>query len=372
MALAAGSIGTWIFDPVLQIFDLDAQSATIFGWPTEATTASLAAVLRLVNKDDRERITEAIHANDTTTPTKRFEFAVRTSTGEMRHVAARAINVAKPGDGKAHMVGVFHDATDQRAAEQRIMLAQAGAERANLAKSAFLANMSHELRTPLNSVLGFSEILMDELFGQHSAPQYREYAELIHRSGTHLLNVINDILDVSRIEAGALDIDPSEFDLAEVIAEAVKMVEFHVEKRSQRIVADLGFETIIYADRRLIKQVVLNILSNAVKFAGDGGNISVRIDYSAALGVDVVITDDGIGMTERDIAMVMMPFVQVANSMTRDHEGTGLGLPISMGIIKAHEGNLLIKSGLGEGTAVTISLPASRHMPKQQVSQVSA
>jgi two-component system, cell cycle sensor histidine kinase PleC len=230
------------------------------------------------------------------------------------------------------------------------------AEAANQAKSAFLANMSHELRTPLNAIIGFSEILQNRMFGPLGSEKYEEYAGDIHGSGKHLLGVINDILDMSKIEAGQMRIQREEIDLAPLIDEALRLTAIPAEKKRIAIDQVLSPGLTMNADRRAMKQVLLNLLSNAVKFTGDGGRVAVRA-RKVADAVTLTIEDTGIGIPRAAMKKIGQPFEQVQNQFSRTNGGSGLGLAISRSLTELHGGTMRVRSREGVGTIVSIRIP---------------
>ncbi|MCC6780268.1 MAG: PAS domain-containing protein [Hyphomicrobiales bacterium] len=230
------------------------------------------------------------------------------------------------------------------------------AEEANQAKSKFLANMSHELRTPLNAIIGFSEIMETGMFGPLGAEKYKEYCGDIHQSGQYLLDVINDILDMSKIEAGRIRIDPEEFDLEPFLNDAMRVVSGRANDKKLSLTARIGRDIRLAADHRLLKQIVLNLLSNAVKFTPEGGRITIRA--RAACGcVSIAIADTGIGIPREALARLGRPFEQVESRLTKSHQGSGLGLAIAKSLIELHHGSMRIRSTLGRGTMVLLRLP---------------
>lgn len=238
--------------------------------------------------------------------------------------------------------------------------AKNAAEVANLAKTAFLANVSHELRTPLNAVLGFAGLIRDGAFGPIDA-RYRGYANDIHASGEHLLALISDILDLSKIEAGRFDLHEQEVSIPGVVERCLRLIAWRAEDgrvavRNQ-VPADLPH---LVADDRRLRQVLLNVLSNAVKFTPAGGSVEISAARSADGGTAIAVADTGVGMRPEDIPVALEPFRQLDSTFTRHYEGTGLGLPLAQRLIELHGGTLAIESAPGKGTTVTMRLPASR------------
>jgi two-component system cell cycle sensor histidine kinase PleC len=242
-------------------------------------------------------------------------------------------------------------------------LARRRAEAANLAKSRFLATMSHELRTPLNAILGFSEVMKGELFGSHVVASYKEYSNDIHASGQHLLVLINEILDLSRIEAGRFDLKEEAVVLPHLVEDCRHLLGLRAKKR--RIAIEKAVEPDlprIWADERAIRQVILNLLSNAIKFTPQGGSIKIRIGWTASGGQYVAVRDSGPGIPEDEIPIVMTSFGRGALAQKNAEEGSGLGLPIVKGLVELHGGSFTLKSKLREGTEVIVIFPPERVM----------
>lgn len=230
------------------------------------------------------------------------------------------------------------------------------AEAANRAKSEFLANMSHELRTPLNAILGFSEILKSRLFGPLGSEKYDEYAHDIHDSGKHLLNVINDILDMSKIEAGQMQIDRETIDLAPLIEETLRLTTIPAEQKNIRVIQAISSGLTMHADRRAMKQVLLNLLSNAVKFTNEGGQVTLRARKVSG-AVMLTIADSGIGIPRSAIAKIGQPFEQVQSQYAKSKGGSGLGLAISRSLTILHGGRMRIHSEENKGTIISVRIP---------------
>jgi signal transduction histidine kinase len=277
-----------------------------------------------------------------------------TSTGKALQIRRRAM----PGGG---VVSLYSDITERKAAETKMAQAWAQAELANRAKSEFLANMSHELRTPLNAIIGFSEILSGEHLGPLKNVRYLEYAGDIHSSGLHLLSIINDVLDMSKIEAGKLDIIDEEILVAELLNGSIRMVRERARKQAVELVCSVADPNhVVIADERAMKQCLLNLLSNAIKFSEMGGKVSITAVIDSEGRSVLTIGDEGIGMTPEELERALQPFGQAQAATTRTYGGTGLGLPITEGLVEAHGGVMSIVSTPSEGTRVSIILPAER------------
>ena len=249
-------------------------------------------------------------------------------------------------------------ASQQRLAElaEKYAVEKTRAEEANQAKSKFLANMSHELRTPLNAIIGFSEIMESGMFGPLGAEKYNEYCNDILSSGQYLLEVINDILDMAKIEAGRIRLDFEELDLDTLLAEALRVVSARAQDKQLELVAKISPELALRADRRALKQIVLNLLSNAVKFTPAGGRVTVR-GRAADQCIVLAIADTGIGIAKDALARLGRPFEQVESQLTKSHQGSGLGLAIAKSLVELHGGRMRIRSTFGKGTLVVVRMP---------------
>lgn len=232
------------------------------------------------------------------------------------------------------------------------------AETANASKTAFLANMSHELRTPLNAILGFSEIIQTETFGPAGSARYVEYAGDIHTSGTHLLSLINDLLDIAKIEAGKMEIEPKVLDVKKTFESALKIIATKAREQKQRLVIDIDpAAPLLYADERALKQIVINLVSNAVKFTPDGGRIAVAATRARNGDFQIMVEDNGPGIPREKLDRVFKPFSQVDNRYDRQGSGTGLGLALVRGLAELHGGRAWIESDAGKGCRAYVILP---------------
>ncbi|HYY39335.1 MAG TPA: ATP-binding protein [Xanthobacteraceae bacterium] len=247
------------------------------------------------------------------------------------------------------------------------------AEEASQAKSKFLANMSHELRTPLNAIIGFSEIMESGMFGPLGSDKYREYCSDIHQSGQYLLDVINDILDMSKIEAGRIRLDAEPIELEPFLNDAMRVVSGRANDKRLQLTARIGRGIRLSADHRLLKQIMLNLLSNAVKFTPEGGRVTIRARKTSGGWVSISIADTGIGIPEEALARLGRPFEQVESQLTKSHQGSGLGLAIAKSLTELHHGSMRIRSTPGRGTMVLLRLPMNRTaVQKEELAEAAA
>lgn len=282
------------------------------------------------------------------------------SGGPNRWVLASSLPIFL-GERAAVMIW-FYDITRRKQAEAEIVAARHQAELANRSKSDFLATMSHELRTPLNAILGFAGAMHAEALGPLGNPRYREYLEDIERSGAHLLALIGDILDISAIEAGSIQLFESELSLGEATEATLRLIRPRAEAKNIRLVAVPPAAELprVRGDERRIKQILLNLLGNAVKFTPADGEVRVGATRRADGGIELWVTDTGIGMTAEDIAAAVRPFGRPSGHVAREHEGVGLGLPLAKSLAELHGARLHIDSRPGRGTTVSLSFPADR------------
>jgi len=281
------------------------------------------------------------------------------STGsEFRLADGHWLRVSRSSTQEGGFFLIISDFSDVKEREARLQEARLQAEAASAAKSTFLANMSHELRTPLNAILGFSEILSRQMFGELGNPRYLEYAKDIEQSGGHLLAVINNVLDLTKSQAGKLQLVDEPVDLVEITESCAKMM------RGQCAGAELSLMVVvpsaplpIRGDPAKLRQILLNLMSNAVKFTGPGGTVTVCAEADDRDQVVLRVADTGIGMSPEDIPIALAPFGQVDSRLARRYEGTGLGLPLTKALVELHGGSIAINSRCGEGTEIVVTLP---------------
>lgn len=240
-----------------------------------------------------------------------------------------------------------------------LILARNQAEEANRSKMNFLANVSHELRTPLNAILGFTQMIQTEMFGPIAQKEYREYILFILKSATHLLSLINDILDLSRLESGKLTLMETTLSLKNVLKESLDLISQYPNASERNFTFDMKEDIDLYADERVLKQIALNILSNSVKFTETGGHIGITVQRDAT-GVTIIFSDDGIGIPVDKIPQLFQPFTQIENVLTRAHQGSGLGLVLVKKMVILHQGSVRLESEEGKGTRLIIHFPANR------------
>ena len=356
-AQAIGHMGHWRWIVGATDIIFSEEIYCIFGVDPEQFHPTLDSVNALLHRRDVGRLLQAFQRAIIEQKPYEMEFRVLRPSGEVRYIRCEG-RCENDADGEViSLFGIMQDVTDRTLYERDLHEAKEAAERAYAAKSQFLANMSHELRTPLNAIIGFSEMMQRQLLGPIGSDRYLDYIGGIRESGEHLLDLIADILDMSKIEAGKYELDLEELNVSKVIRLAVHMMEGRATEAKIRVSIDMANEDLqIIADRRAVMQVLLNLLSNAVKFTDAGGSVRVdcmeRDDY-----VLIKVTDTGIGIPANKLKNVTRPFEQAASHYTRKHEGTGLGLAITKELIELHGGTLHIESTVGIGTAVSVRLP---------------
>ena len=290
-----------------------------------------------------------------------FESEIYRQDGKVIWITENCREVRGKDGELLYYEGTVEDITARKMAETELKLAKIQAEAANRAKSTFLANMSHELRTPLNAILGFAEIIKDQILNPIGDERYVEYARHIHSSGTHLLEVINDILDMTKIEGGHINVQDEKVDVGELMSSCARLIGEAAHRDGVALdVAEPERTLTLRADPKRLKQILLNLLSNAIKFTPAGGKVMFRAHQQPGSALVFIVKDTGIGMSTSQIAKALEPFQQVDNSMTRRYEGTGLGLPIARSLAELLGGKLSIDSTTGRGTTVTVILPPQR------------
>jgi len=317
------------------------------------------SVYKIIHADDRAAYKDAMvrHLKGEA-PSFECEFRISGKTHGMRWLRARGLALRDARGRAVRMTGSIADISERKRAEEEMQEATEMAEVASRAKTEFLANVSHELRTPLNAIIGFSDLITSEVFGPVGNEKYADYSKTINDSGQHLLGIINDILDVSRIEIGKLDFQPELIDLTSAIDTCMRLI------RSRSDAAGLSLRRNVQkdlpklrADPRRIKQVLMNLLSNATKFTANGGTVTLKARLTPTGTMVLSVTDTGIGMKEADVKKVMLPFVQVDSKLARKYEGTGLGLTLAKSFVELHGGTMKIKSAPRKGTTVSVYFP---------------
>jgi len=264
-----------------------------------------------------------------------------------------------------HFECTMFDITERRHAELNLLHTKEQADFANRSKSEFLANMSHELRTPLNAIIGFSEIIHDQLFGPVGQQQYIEYAGDIHDSGQLLLSLINDILDMSKIEAGKRALAEAVMSVEEIVRSVTRLVAARAKEGKIRLTMNVPHEFPSFrAEERAIKQILTNLLTNAIKFTPEGGAVSLNASLTQLGQLKIIVQDSGIGMSPEEIPIAMAPFGQIESALSRKNQGTGLGLPLTRALVELHGGTLELQSTVGKGTTITLLFPKDRVVDK--------
>jgi PAS domain S-box-containing protein len=336
--------------------------AQMIGYPTARDVMMLGRshVNNFIHPDDVGLVLERLNARIAGTEVlSHYEFRLGRRDGT--YVWAETLASLCMWDGKRASLSWITDISARKCAEDEIVRAKEAAEFANRSKSQFLANMSHELRTPLNAILGFSQIITEQMFGPVGSAKYLEYVADIHSSGKHLLHLINDILDLSKLEAGKLELRESLIDVPPLVEDCLTFVRERAKTACVQLVFDTpdGLPT-LRADERSVKQILLNLLSNAIKFTPQGGCVTLRVRLTPNQTINFSVSDTGIGMSSAEIDIAFTPFGQVDSEVVRRHEGTGLGLPLSRSLARLHGGDLTIQSAPGKGTTVTLFFPADR------------
>ncbi len=368
-AESIGHMGHWHWTVGQQEIEWSTEIHHIFGTERDSFTPSLDGLNNLLHKRDVGRLLQAFQRAIIERNDYDMDFRIVRPDGETRYVRCRGrCELDQDGDVSA-LYGIMQDITERTLYEQELREAKDAAERAYAAKSQFLANMSHELRTPLNAIIGFSEMMQRQLLGPIGTDRYLDYINGIRESGEHLLDLISDILDMSKIEAGKYELDLEELNVGKIIRLSVHMMEGRALDAGVKIsIEAMNEDCIIVADRRALMQILLNLLSNAVKFTDENGSVRVefleREDY-----ISIKVHDTGCGIPANKLKSITRPFEQAASHYTREHEGSGLGLAITKELTELHGGSLHIDSTVGVGTSVTIRLPYDAHKRRKEMAK---
>lgn len=359
-AQSIGHMGHWTWRIGEERLEFSSEIYRIFGLTPDQFIPTIDSVNDALHRRDRGRMAQAFQRAMIEQKNYEMEFRIIRPNGEVRFILLQGrCELDDEGDVIA-LFGIMQDITERTLHERELCEAKEAAERAYAAKSQFLANMSHELRTPLNAIIGFSEMIERQMLGPIGTEKYLDYIGGIRESGTHLLDLISDILDMSKIEAGKYTLDVEEFNLYKVLRLAVHMIEGRALDAQVKVISSLAedCDLMMTGDRRAIMQMVLNLLSNAVKFTDAGGEVRVEcLQNKENDSIAITVRDTGVGIPASKLRYVTKPFEQAANQYSRNHEGSGLGLAITKELTELHGGTLSIKSTVGVGTSVTLLLP---------------
>jgi PAS domain S-box-containing protein len=355
--LDTASDGVLVLDEEGHILSANASAEGLFG--RDASALAAISIDDLIAPESqraaREYLAETMREG--AAPKKGCEVIGRGREGSLLPLF---MTLGRLVDTKRHCA-VFRDLTSWKKTEMELVTARRQAEKASAAKSEFLAKVSHEIRTPLNSIIGFSEVMMDERFGPIGNERYKQYLKDVHQSGAHLVSLLNDLLDLSKIEAGRLDLSFGRVSLNELTQQCVSLMQ--PQANQERVIIRTSLPDMlppIMADARSVRQIVFNLLSNSIKFTGAGGQVIVSTTHTDEGEVVLRVRDTGHGMTEKEIQMALEPFRQLATSSRLGSGGTGLGLPLTKALVEANRANFSIKSALNAGTLVEISFPPGR------------
>lgn len=378
----ASSDWVWETDSQGTITYVSERIGDLLGLPPASIRGQELFRILTVVEQHRERFHEALHLRQ---PFRGIVAEAQDRMGHARRCEVSGIPVFNDATGRFEGYrGAGSDVTRQYEADQalkrsedmlrqaleelkgknlQLEIALAQAESSVKAKTEFLANMSHELRTPLNAILGFSEILERETFGALGDSRYKGYVRNVLESGHHLLDIINDLLDMAKVESGHLEMNEESVDLGELVGSCMRLMSEQASAHKLRLSSNVSRDRfLLWADGRLVKQMVLNLMSNAIKFTSEGGTVAVDARRMSEGRLAVSVADTGVGIEPQDIERALAPFGQVDAAMTRAHEGTGLGLPLVKAMIELHDGEFILNSTPGEGTTATIVFPNDRLM----------
>ncbi len=354
-------MGYWRWKAGADALEWSDELFHIFGQDPQTFIPTIESVSALLNRTDKARMIQMFQRAMIEQNSYEMDFRLKQPNGDIRYIRCEGrCEQDHEGDVVA-LYGIMQDMTNQTRVERELRDAKESAERAYASKSKFLANMSHELRTPLNAIIGFSEMMQRQLLGPLGNPRYTDYVAGIRESGEHLMDLISDILDMSKIEAGKYQLSPEDLNLSKLARLAIHMVEGRARAENLSLVTDIPDTDIrITADRRSILQMMLNLLSNAIKFTPEKGRVSLALRCDTDTGrITITVSDTGIGIPADKLAIITRPFEQVANEYTRSHAGSGLGLAITKELCLMHAGQMNIQSAEGAGTTVTLTLPTA-------------
>ncbi len=355
-AEAIGHIGQWEWTVGTQDISFSEQLYRIFGVEKNKFNPTLDNINDMIDRRDSGRMMQVFQRAIIEQNDYDMDFRLTRPDGDIRYIRCEGRCTLDGDDDVTALYGIMQDVTDSTLHEIDLIKAKDCVERAYAAKTQFLANMSHELRTPLNAIIGFSEMMERQLLGPIGTEKYLEYIGGIRESGEHLLDLISDILDMSKIEAGKYELNVEQFNISKVIQMAAHMMEGRALDSNIKINLNIEDDLKIVADRRAVMQMILNLLSNAVKFSHKDSAIAVTLRKGAER-VAIEVQDHGIGIPANKLANITMPFEQAETDYTREYEGSGLGLAITKELAEIHGGALSIASIQNKGTTVTIKLP---------------
>ncbi|WP_439813928.1 ATP-binding protein [Zavarzinia sp. CC-PAN008] len=359
--LAAVVDGILVFDIGGSIEAANAAAARLFGRPIRDLIGRNLSVL-LQPPGPPGRSPAAIHEGDEMDRMLGMARELEGIRADGGRFAAEVIISEIPLEDSRRYTAVVRDVSERRAAQEELITARDEARRSNQAKSEFLANMSHELRTPLNAIIGFTEMLEGSFAGPLS-PKQAEYVGDVLGSAKHLLSIINELLDLARIDTGAASLEESVIDPLNVVSGAARFLDYAMTEKRLAFSVASSAPVQLRCDERRMRQMVINLLSNAVKFTPSHGRIEARLNLKDDGALELSVADSGIGIAPTDIALALAPFGQISSPYSRQHQGTGLGLPLTRRLIEMHQGSLRIDSQAGRGTQVTLRFPPDRVVP---------
>ncbi|MBI1208633.1 MAG: PAS domain S-box protein [Azospirillum sp.] len=356
-------LGSWRRDLRDDSLSWSEEMYRLFGVAPERFDLRLESFLGCIHIEDRAMVEAIMASTISTHGGARFEFRIIRPSGEERALWAELTCEIAPDGATIGLFGICQDITARRIEERLLVQAKIAAEEANQSKSRFLANVSHELRTPLNAIIGFSEIMASELMGPLGNSRYVDYAGGIWSSGCHLLELINDVLDLARIEAGRYDLIEEAIEIDQAFGEVTQITRSLAESKDVHLEAQAAGPLRLRADRRALRQMLVNLVSNGIKFTPTRGTVTLRAAL-ARDGLHLDVVDTGIGIPPERIGELGRPFVQIDPGYDRRHDGTGIGLYLTRSLIELHQGRLDIASKPGQGTTVSLIFPAERLLPE--------